>query len=242
MKINHYHFSTIGSTNTWAKQHAHGFDRQAITLVTADAQTAGRGRFNRRWVSPAKENIYATYCLSLDLHRLDIGNLPQVAAVSIAQVLMSLCFQPQLKWPNDVLISNKKVAGILSESVPFGKSRCLIIGIGLNINMRQKALSAIDRPATSLFAESHKTHDIAQVLALLTSQFSQNLSLFVRKGFQPFLSLYRSLLHVPSTPVQFNDNYSTHTGRILSINDDGSLNLLLANQVVQTFHAGEILP
>lgn len=242
MDIIRHHFSTIGSTNTWAKQHAHEFDPRAITLITADTQTAGRGRFNRQWVSPPNENIYATYCIFLERHRSDIGNLPQVAAITIAEILTTLNFYPRLKWPNDVILNDKKVAGILSESTPLSDQLCLIIGIGLNINMPPATLQAIDRPATSLLAETNKSYDIAHTLNLLTNQLASNLALFLNKGFTPFLNSYRTLLYIPPHPIQFHDNRSIHTGNIHSINNDGSLNLLLPNNTLQTFHAGEILP
>ena len=242
MNIIRHHFTTIDSTNTWAKHNAHTFDPTAITLITADTQTAGRGRFKRQWVSPPDQNIYATYCVFLEKHRPDIGNLPQVAAISIAEILTSLNFQPQLKWPNDVILNTKKVAGILSESTPLSDKLCLIIGIGLNINMPKEILDTIDRPATSLLAESNQRHNITDVLDLLTTQFSNNITLFLNDSFHPFLQTYRSLLLKPTNPIQFNDNHTTWTGHIHSINNDGSLNLLLPNNTLHTFHAGEILP
>lgn len=242
MDIIRHHFSIIDSTNTWAKHHADSFNPLAITLITADAQTAGRGRFNRQWVSPPDQNIYATYCIFLEKHRTDIGNLPQVAAISIAQILTETGFSAKLKWPNDVIINNKKVAGILSESTPLSDKLCLIIGIGLNVNMTEEILQSIDRPATSLYAESMQKQDVKNILEKLTLQFSQNIAVFIEEGFSIFLKDYRERMHMPSGCIQFHDNRTVHTGKVHSINNDGSLNLLLSNNTIQTFHAGEIVP
>lgn len=242
MKIIHHHFTLIDSTNTWAKLHCEEFDPAVMTLISADAQTAGRGRFARSWVSPPNHNIYASYCVFLENGRSDIGNLPQVAAVSIAQTLMALGFQPKLKWPNDVIFGSKKVAGILSESTPCSSGLCLIIGIGLNINMPVELLRTIDRPATSLFAETNREFLVSEVLSLLTKQFSENTSIFIKEGFSPFLLLYRSMLQVPLDPVQFDDNRAIWSGAVHSVNDDGSLNLILSDNTLRRFHAGEIIP
>lgn len=241
MDIVHHHFKIIDSTNTWAKQHAETFDPQVITLVTADTQTGGRGRFKRPWVSPPDQNIYATYCVFLEKHRPDMGNLPQVAAISIAQILTDMGFSAKLKWPNDVLLSNKKVAGILSESTPLSDKLCLIIGIGLNVNMPLETLEAIDRPATSLYIEVHQEHDVSEVLNSLSTQFSKNIDVFLEEGFSPFLAVYKELMYMPLTDIRFHDNRTTHTGKVHSINHDGSLNLLMPDNTLQTFYAGEII-
>lgn len=241
MKIISHHFPIIDSTNTWAKLHAEAFDRSAITLVTAEEQSAGRGRLNRHWLSPPKQNVYATYCFFLKKGRRDIGNLPQVAAVSIAQVLEVLDLQPLLKWPNDVLLNGKKIAGILTEAVSMEEDVCLIIGIGLNVNMSIEDLRIIDRPATSLQVETQQVFSVDEILGLLSAQFSRNIDRFLAESFAPFLPLYRAFLFSPDYPIQFHDNLHKHSGVIHSVNDDGSLNLLLSDNTIRKFYAGELL-
>ena len=115
MQIKRHHFETIDSTNTWAKQQAETFERGSLTLVTADRQTSGRGRLNRSWLSPAKENLYATFCFFLDSHRQDVGNVPQVMALAATEILEQFDFNPTLKWPNDLLLRHKKLGGILKR-------------------------------------------------------------------------------------------------------------------------------
>lgn len=241
MKIIRHHFTCIDSTNTWAKQHASSFDPGVITLVTADNQSAGRGRLNRRWISPFGQNVCATYSIFLPSHRRDVGNLPQVAAISIAQILAHLGFCVQLKWPNDIVIGHKKLAGILSESITLADKHCLLIGVGLNINVPQGELDKIGRPAASLLSESGRKHDVEEVLSQLSAQLTQNIALFLQEGFSPFLSHYRMFLYKPAQPIIFHDNLRTWTGHVHSINADGSLTLLLEDGANKTFHAGEVL-
>jgi BirA family biotin operon repressor/biotin-[acetyl-CoA-carboxylase] ligase len=242
MKIQRQHFKVIDSTNTWAKQHAHEFERDCLTLETAEEQTGGRGRFKRRWESPPGLNIYASFCLFVEKQRSDVGNLPQVMAISAAKVLEDLQFKPELKWPNDLLLSQKKIGGILAETVSFSDHLCLIIGIGLNVNMPQERLSRIDRPATSLFAETQRLYDVEDVLSRLQQQFSADATLFFKAGFFPFLAGYRGrMFHNHNQTSQFHDNKQVWKGAIHAINDDGSLVLKLVDGTLKTFIAGEIL-
>lgn len=242
MEIIHHHFETIDSTNTWGKQHAHEFSRDKITLVTADGQTAGRGRFKRKWESPPGQNIYASFCFFVEKHRVDIGNLPQLLALSACDVLESLGFQPQLKWPNDIVLSKKKVAGILAETTPLSDQLCVVLGIGININMPEELLNKIDRPATSLLVEGKKPYEIINVLKALQSKFQKDLELFFSEGFYPFLGKYRKKMYTgPHELIRFNDNRTVWEGYFEQVNDDGSFTMKLLNGESKRFIVGEIL-
>lgn len=210
--------------------------------MTADEQTAGRGRFNRRWESPAGENVYATFNFFVEKHRTDIGNIPQILSISAVEVLKKLGLQPLLKWPNDVLLNHKKVAGILCETTPYSDRLCVILGIGLNVNMPLESLQKIDRPATSILVEGGKSLEVEAVTNSLQSQFTQDLELFLEEGFHPFLVKYKSLLiHQINDKIRFHDNRAVQEGYFLSINNDGSLNLRLESGAVKIYSYGEIL-
>lgn len=243
METIHKHFNTIDSTNTWAKLNCHLFDLDKVTLITADQQTGGRGRFNREWVSPPLENIYATFCFSIDKSRKDLGNIPQVLSLSAAKILKTYGFKPILKWPNDILLSNKKAGGILCETVSFEKHLTVVIGIGLNINMSSELLEKIGRPATSLKVESGKTFQVKTVLKDLETQFIQDLEIFFEFGFKPFLDAYRNYIWTGNgKKISFHDNINMVQGFFHSINDDGTLNLTMPDGTVKMFLSGEFLP
>lgn len=242
MKVIRRHFEVIDSTNTWAKQNAHLLPTDGVTLITADLQTAGRGRFTRKWESLPKQNLLATFCFFIDPFRKDLGNIPQVLALSTAHVLKSLGFLPTLKWPNDVLLSGKKAAGILAETTTLDAHLCFILGIGLNVNMPLESAQQIDRPATSLFIESQHLFDVEIVLEQLQEKFLLDLGQFLDNGFHPFLESYRRLISTNSTtPIRFDDNRTVWEGSFESINADGSYNLRLKNGEIKTFFAGEIM-
>src|SRR5690348_7786351 len=115
-KIHYIHFDTIDSTNTWAKQHASSLDPEVLTCITTQAQTAGRGRFSRKWISPKGKNICATLYFTVPQDYPHVANLAQLLSLSCVQVLKSRGFDPQIKWPNDILLEKKKVGGVLCET------------------------------------------------------------------------------------------------------------------------------
>ena len=233
MKIIRYHFDVIDSTNTWAKGHVDEFDSSALILVTATAQTGGRGRFKRKWHSPSGVNIYATFCFFVEfscLDRVGVGHIPQLLALSTVSCLEYLHFQPKVKWPNDVLLSGKKVAGILCETTSGQdeRGRWVICGIGCNVNMPQEELDLIDRPATSLLVETKEenSYDVESVLQLIQNAFRANLNRFLDTGFAPFFQDYQQhSCFKEEQAIRFHDNQHIVEGFFYSLNPDGSLTL-----------------
>lgn len=238
--IYYIHFDTIDSTNTWTKNHAHELDPTQMTCVTAQEQTAGKGRWNRRWVSPKSLNIYATLYFCLPRSFPYLHNLGQILSLSCATVLKDKGFSPLLKWPNDLLLNRKKVAGILTELVVFDNTFGVVLGIGINTNMSEELLNTIDQPATSLLQLSGQTWTIEQILEPLLHQFLNNLDLLQEKGFVPFKEDYETILAFKGETIRCNDGVNTLSGICHSINDEGRLNLHLSTGEVLTLSAGEI--
>jgi BirA family transcriptional regulator, biotin operon repressor / biotin---[acetyl-CoA-carboxylase] ligase len=178
----------------------------------------------------------------MDSFRSDIPNIPQVLSISAAKILENLQFNPKLKWPNDVLLSGKKTAGILCETTSVDDSWCIVLGIGMNINMPLEILMQIDRPATSLLAEDGNVRIVEDVVGQLLNQFNKDLALFLQQGFLPFIPYYRHyLVHNQEDDITFHDNQQLIYGKFKGINEDGSLNLLLEGGKIHKFYAGEIL-
>ncbi len=241
MQLIRRHFVTIDSTNTWAKQNVHLLPRDSMTVVTADAQTAGRGTFNRQWVSPYKQNIYASFCFFLEKLQPDIGNIPQLLALSIVRVLKIFQINARLKWPNDVLVSGKKIAGILTETVDYNGEVCVVVGVGLNVNMPLEILGQIGNPATSLLVESGKEYDVESVLSLLGKEFVSGLDLFFANGFSPFVHAYREHFFVsPAQMLHCRDGKIRCEGFFEGIDDRGALRLRLVDGTIKTLVAGEL--
>ncbi|MBN1914302.1 MAG: biotin--[acetyl-CoA-carboxylase] ligase [Parachlamydiales bacterium] len=231
---------SIPSTNLWAKQHYQTFASQKITIVCAEEQTKGIGRCQRCWISPKGAGIYATFYFQLPKKTAHLSTLGLVLCYSLATVLIQEQFSPKIKWPNDVLLQGKKIAGILCETLFTEDHIDIFLGIGINISTPKKILKAIDQPATSLYEETHKTWDKNQILQSLAQEWSRNLELFQKKGFYPFHAPYENLLAYKGKTITCYDGQTNYTGIFHSVNSDGALNLLLPDHTMKTFLAGDI--
>lgn len=167
------HFTTIDSTNTWAKDHIEELPRDDWTVITADRQTAGRGQFNRTWRSPLG-GLYVSFVYFLDEYPKDTGQIGQHACQAVIEAIGELGngIVAEKKEPNDVLIDGRKVAGILCETVQVdeGSKIGVVIGIGLNVNVPVEELNQVDQPATSLSLCLGKEVELDTILENLLSR------------------------------------------------------------------------
>ncbi len=238
----HLHFKTIDSTNTWSKNNLETFERDKLTIVSADEQTAARGRFNRHWLAPPWVNLYTTFNFFIQNANF-INNIPQVLALSTIGTLKEVEVISQLKWPNDILISGKKVAGILCETVCSEDEIGVILGIGLNINMTLDQIHKIDRPVTSLFIEKGIAFDVKAIQNRLENIFHQNLKSLFENGFNFFYeNLKDCLFHKKGDPIQFHNKDKICKGNFESINPDGTIRIKLLSGEICNYNSLELLP
>lgn len=151
-----YHFDTINSTNEYAKRLALQGGEEG-DIVISEEQTEGKGRIGKSWFSPKGENIYTSIILKPNI---SVDLLPLITIMAgVATVLsiekFSSNISPKIKWPNDILINKKKVAGILTEGFNLGSSnQFIILGIGINVNIPiENFPKELKDKATSLFIE-----------------------------------------------------------------------------------------
>lgn len=147
------HFESVDSTNNYAKTQVDQWRTDRIYLITADEQTAGRGQFRREWQSPNCGNLYATFGFFLGKIPDDVGGMTLDLARAAQSCMAEYGVQAKIKWPNDLVIGEKKVAGILGELVEGPKGYFLIMGIGINVNMPLEDCLAVTPAATSLLVE-----------------------------------------------------------------------------------------
>jgi BirA family biotin operon repressor/biotin-[acetyl-CoA-carboxylase] ligase len=242
MHLRRFHFDQIDSTNWWAKRHASRWTHEQMLLVTASYQTEGRGRRNRRWHSPPGLGIHATFCFFSPFQEESaLSDIALVAAVAVASVLDALGFSPQLKWPNDLLLHDKKVAGILCETSWVEGKPLLIVGIGINVNTTLDQLQTVGQPATSLLVEGGKPLDMEQVLAVLQENFIQTWERYRIEGRGSLLLQYiKYLKHRPGSLLRFHRGEEVILGEFVEVAGDGSLVLRTAEGNLARFIAGEI--
>lgn len=174
----------VDSTNGYGKKHIDEFEDK--TAIITKKQTSGRGRLNRSWVDLGEENLFLSIILKPSETFNEIyPNLTQYLSVTLCKVIESYGIQTQIKWPNDVLIDGKKIAGILSETVMQGqKLKGIVLGVGVNLNSNHEKINAIpNKIATSLNIETQKAIDLKEFLNKLLTEFFEHYDEFLQSGF-----------------------------------------------------------
>ncbi len=214
----------VDSTNNYAKKNLEIFSDR--TVVRALRQTSGKGRLNRSWVDLGEGNLFFSIVLKPSDKFCDIyANLTQYMSVVLCKLLEEYGLAPQIKWPNDVLIDGKKIAGILSETVMQGANfKGLILGAGINLNAEIKDVKAIpDKVVTALNLELSRKIDADEFLNKLLDKFFSNYDEFLSAGFEFIKSDYikRACFLDKEVCVQLINE--TKHGIAKSVNDSGEL-------------------
>lgn len=134
MRIVRLHHPALDSTSSWALQNLGLFDREALTVVTCDDQTAGRGTNGRSWYAPPGKNLTASFVIFTLVGQQRFG-YAQLAMLAVRKTLAECGVTSQIKWPNDLLVEGHKIAGVLVETKEMDGRMALVIGVGLNVNM-----------------------------------------------------------------------------------------------------------
>lgn len=213
-----------GSTNLDAKELAEK-EEGAGAVVVADIQTAGRGRRGREWVSPSGENIYMTLMLKPQCRPEKASVLTLVMAISVLEAIQEQISQPcGIKWPNDIVVNNRKVCGILTEmSAELDGIHYVVIGAGINVNQEQMAKEIQDK-ATSLYIEGKEKINRAKLTARVLHYFEENYALFEKNwDFSGLVDKYNGYLINRNREVRVLDPKGEYDGIARGINDKGEL-------------------
>ena len=212
------------------------------TLAVADMQTAGRGRRGRIWESPAGSSIYMSLLLRPDLMPGATPGLTLVMACSVAEGIMD-CedVKVQIKWPNDVIINGKKLAGILTEmSSQIDYIDHVVIGVGINVNMTEFP-DNIRKTATSLRIEAGHKVKRAPLIAAVMRRFEENYEIFLRTGDMSGLAeKYSRMLVNIGREVLVIGAKEQYKAYALWIDRDGELLVRREDGVEEKVYAGEV--
>ena len=181
-------FDTISSTNDYLLRKEKNKDKD-IKICIAEEQTKGRGRRGKSWISPKFKNIY--FSLSSYLKKEDLSGLSIAVALSVSKVLTKINVMSLIKWPNDLLVGNKKICGILIETAKVGELTKVVIGIGINVNMEYSEL--IDQEWTSIKLEKKQSVDRNSIITEMINQLCITLNKFEQEEFDYFLNKFTSL-------------------------------------------------
>lgn len=230
-----------GSTNLDAKRLAetgavHG------TLAVADRQEMGRGRRGRSWESPSGVNVYFTLLLRPDFTPEQAAMLTLVMALSAAQAVEAETgCRAGIKWPNDLVLSGKKICGILTElTMEEGYVQSVIIGVGINVG-KQEFPEKLSQKATSILAETGKSPSRADLIVRTMERFEENYQIFAQDmDLHRLKEAYETYLVNKEKEVRVLDPKGEFTGRALGINNQGELLVETAGGDVQIVYAGEV--
>ncbi|MDO9288522.1 MAG: biotin--[acetyl-CoA-carboxylase] ligase, partial [Thermodesulfovibrionales bacterium] len=236
-------FESIGSTNTAALELAekgapHG------TVVIADRQTKGKGRLGRTWVSPPKKNIYMSVILRPEIEPKDATLLTIMTAVSCAKgVMKSTGLKAEIKWPNDLMISNKKLGGILTEmkSDPDGIVFA-VIGIGINVNSKTKKDFPPDIRgiATSIKEELGKIQSRTFIIAEILKELEHWYNVLLNEGRKPLFDEWKRLSATLGRKVRVTAGDNVFTGVAEDIDKGGMLILRLPSGMLKKISSGDL--
>ena len=183
-------YKKLNSTNKFALENINSLPDNSI--ISADIQDAGRGRFDRKWISDKPNNCYISFVLKPDLKfQKNFPNLTQYLSIVLCETLEAYGIEPNIKWPNDVLVNNQKIAGILSEmSISAKGFNGIVLGIGVNLNLSKSDLEDINIPATSLNLETSKSINKELFINSLCDNFYAGYELLLKNGFSHFRAKY----------------------------------------------------
>jgi BirA family biotin operon repressor/biotin-[acetyl-CoA-carboxylase] ligase len=148
-----HYYAQVGTTQDVARELARA-GAPARTLVVADYQSAGRGRQGRRWTAPPGSALTFSILFRTTAQMPPPHRYTMLASVAVCEAIERLApgLKPRIKWPNDVMLGGRKVAGVLAEGSWVGGALCLIVGIGINVSTGADVLAATSAVATSLRA------------------------------------------------------------------------------------------
>ena len=232
----------VTSTSDVARADAQDGTARDGYLVLAERQTAGRGRRGRSWVAPPGENLSFSLVLRPALAIEEAPSLTLAAAVGCRDALAALGAEAEIKWPNDLLIGGRKVAGILAEmGLAGGRFAFAVIGIGLNVNLDPTALPPpLCETATSLAQALGRQLDRSDVLACLVNHLEPAFDALACGGFAAIRSRYEAHSATLGRRVRVQLEGEALEGEAFALTARGALRLRLDSGEVREVLSGDV--
>lgn len=238
-----YFYESVDSTNKLAASLSIKDRIDSGTLIIADRQEKGRGRLERTWFSPPGKNIYLSIILKPEIEPKDATLLTVLAAVACTIAIRKTSgLKVVIKWPNDLIFSEKKLGGILTEvrSEP-DKIKIAIIGIGINVNIESKDFpDEIRSLATSIKDNTGEYHSRSRIIIQILKEFEAFYNIFKKKGSVPLLKKWKQLSSTIGKNVRVTTGRETISGVAEDIDEEGMLILKLRSGVLKKISTGDV--
>ncbi len=229
--MKHIHFDIINSTNQYLKENYEKLEH--LTIVTADHQTNGKGRLNRKWED--KDDLLFSIIIKENLNSPTDYSL--VIAKTVFIVLSNYLDNLSIKWPNDIMVGDRKICGILLEAVTTSKIECVIIGVGININTKEFFDELLIK-ATSLYKELNKEINKIEVLNKIKEEFIKDYIDYIN-GNKKYLNIINEHFYLKNKDVSFTYNNELLRGKVKGINSSGEL-IIDVNDKLLGISSGEV--
>jgi BirA family transcriptional regulator, biotin operon repressor / biotin---[acetyl-CoA-carboxylase] ligase len=239
-----HYFEEVASTNSIARDLAERGAGEG-EIVVAEAQTAGRGRLGRQWVSPPLANLYLSIILRPKLPPVHVPQITLMAAVALAETTAAFISDfAAIKWPNDIMVGDKKLAGILTElSCDAGRVHYAILGIGANLNFPVEIMpEAIRRRATSVLALTGQSVSRESFLRRLIQDLDRCYGVLEASGFDAIAARWAARFELRGRRVRVELLGQEIIGRAKGIDAEGALLVEDESGALQRIIAGDIFP
>jgi len=232
------------STNLQACRFGDDGESEGLVVI-ADQQRSGKGRMGRRWESPAGVNLYASILLRPAILPFDAPQLTFLSAVAVCRAILTVTgLKATVKWPNDVLLNGKKVAGLLNEmSAETDRVHYVVLGIGVNLNMQEDQFPGDLRyPATSLAIAKEGPVSRLDFARALLREIDAWYQVFLQQGSGPVLDAWVRLCDMNGKAVRVDCNELEIEGIMTGLADDGALLVRTATGKMERVYAGDVRP
>ena len=232
------HFETIDSTNDYAKKVA--LQESEGTVIISEEQTKGKGKIGRQWYSKSKEGIWMSIILKPNIMPQKAPFITLIAGASIAKALNDLGVEITIKWPNDIIINNKKMAGILTElSAEIDRINYIVLGIGINVKTMEFS-QEISEIATSLYKEGHKISRVDIVRNILEEFEKLYLKYINEDSKEETLNICRDYSAIIGKDVYLIRDEEKELVRCLDMNQEGNLVVRTKDNIIKEIMSGEV--
>ncbi len=236
-------FRSTGSTNDIAWEYAANAANDGL-CVLAESQRAGRGRRGRTWFSQRRQSILCSVLLTK--RPIEAERLTLIAGIAVAEAINRFCQVPcRIKWPNDILIQNQKVAGVLVEKRIKNSQPCFVVGIGINCNQTRDVFKQYDLtiPATSLAIETRQDIDRTELVCILLEKLDHWLGQtsvgVAGPTDNPVIGRWLQLSGMLGRHITVECDGRQYSGFCRGVDPVDGLILQLDNSLVRMFHAAQ---
>lgn len=232
------HLETVDSTNDYLKKINNQVEDG--TVVISDEQTKGKGRLSRKWQSKSREGIWMSIILKPEIIPYKAPFITLIAGASIVKALNNLQVPAKIKWPNDIIINNKKVSGILTElSADIEKTNYIIVGIGINVNNSEFDRDLKEK-ATSLYKEHYKLSKVDIVTEILHELEKLYKDYIDRDCKEETLKICKEYSAIINKNVYIVKENEKELVRCVDINKEGNLIVRDSNNKLKEIISGEV--